>query len=121
MNGPSFDVSGKENQELRMEKEILRKATAFFGQGKSMRFAFIDVEKASYPMRVLCRVLEVSRSGYYAWRFRKPSSRNLEDERLRPKIVEAFKTGRGTYGKPARAVRTRRPGLRDRAGSEWRD
>ena len=83
----------KENQELRMEKEIFR-------QGKSMRFAFIDVEKASYPMRVLCRVLEVSRSGYYTWRFRKPSSRNLEDERLRPKIVEAFKTGRGTYGSP---------------------
>ncbi len=61
-----------------------------------MRFAFIDVEKASYPMRILCRVLQVSRSVYYAWRTRKPSARNLEDERLRPKIVEAFKTGRGT-------------------------
>lgn len=65
-----------------------------------MRFAFIDVEKASYPMRILCRVLQVSRSGYYAWRARKPSARNLEDERLRPKIVEAFKIGRGTYGSP---------------------
>lgn len=65
-----------------------------------MRFAFIDVEKASYPMRILCRVLQVSRSGYYAWRVRKPSARDLEDERLRPKVVEAFKTGRGTYGSP---------------------
>jgi transposase InsO family protein len=65
-----------------------------------MRFAFIDVEKASYPMRILCRVLQVSRSGYYAWRARKPSARNLEDERLRPKIAEAFKIGRGTYGSP---------------------
>ena len=65
-----------------------------------MRFAFIDVEKASYPMRILCRVLEVSRSGYYAWRARKPSARALEDERLRPKVVEAFETGRGTYGSP---------------------
>ena len=65
-----------------------------------MRFAFIDVEKASYPMRILCRVLEVSRSGYYAWRARKPSARDLEDERLRPKVVEAFQTGRGTYGSP---------------------
>ena len=65
-----------------------------------MRFAFIDVEKASYPMRILCRVLRVSRSGYYAWRVRKPSARDLEDERLRPKVVEAFKTGRGTYGSP---------------------
>ena len=31
-----------------------------------MRFAFIDVEKTSYPMRILCRVLKVSLSGYYA-------------------------------------------------------
>lgn len=65
-----------------------------------MRFAFIDVEKASYPVRILCRVLRVSKSGYYAWRRRKPSNRDLEDERLRPKILAAFKTGRGTYGSP---------------------
>jgi len=65
-----------------------------------MRFAFIDVEKALYPLRILCRVLRVSRSGYYAWRVRRPCSRALEDERLRPKVVEAFKIGRGTYGSP---------------------
>lgn len=65
-----------------------------------MRFAFIDVEKASYPVRILCRVLRVSKSGFYAWLRRKPSNRDLEDERLRPKIVEAFETGRGTYGSP---------------------
>lgn len=65
-----------------------------------MRFVFIDAEKASYPIRILCRVLQVSRSGYYAWRTRMPSARDLEDERLRPKVVEAFKTGRGTYGSP---------------------
>jgi transposase InsO family protein len=65
-----------------------------------MRFAFIDVEKASYPLRVLCRVLRVSRSGFYAWLRRKPSNREFEDERLRPKIVDAFKVGRGTYGSP---------------------
>jgi transposase InsO family protein len=64
-----------------------------------MRFAFIDAEKTRYPMRILCRVLRVSQSGYYAWRSRKPSARNLNDERLRPKVVEAFKTGRGTYGR----------------------
>jgi len=65
-----------------------------------MRFVFIDAEKALYPLRILCRVLGVSRSGYYAWRARKPSARALEDERLRPKVVEAFASGRGTYGSP---------------------
>ena len=65
-----------------------------------MRFVFIDAEKALYPLRILCRVLGVSRSGYYAWRARKPSARALEDEQLRPRVVEAFATGRGTYGSP---------------------
>ena len=32
-----------------------------------MRFVFIHAERALYPVRVLCAVLEVSRSGYYAW------------------------------------------------------
>lgn len=63
-----------------------------------MRFAFIDSEKASYPLRILCRVLQVSKSGYYAWLRRGPSERALQDERLRPKVVAAFERGRGVYG-----------------------
>jgi len=69
-----------------------------------MRFASIDSEKASYPLRLLCRVLQVSKSGYYAWLRRGPSERALEDEKLRPKVVSAFELGRGTYG----SVRVRR-------------
>ncbi len=41
-----------------------------------MRFAFIDAEKVNYPVRLMCRVLEVSRSGYYAWRKREPSKQS---------------------------------------------
>ena len=51
-------------------------------------------------MNFFCRVLKVSSSGYYAWRNRKPSRRDLEDEQLRPKVFEAFRIGRGTYGSP---------------------
>ena len=83
-----------------------------------MRFAFIDVEKASYPMRILCRVLGVSRSGYYAWRARKPSVRDLEDERLRPKIVEAFAIGRGRMAAPACETSWSTRASRS-AGSAW--
>jgi transposase InsO family protein len=69
-----------------------------------MRFAFIDSEKAAYPLRLLCRVLRVSKSGYYAWLRRDPSDRALEDEKIRPKVIEAFELGRGAYG----SIRIRR-------------
>jgi len=48
----------------------------------------------------MCRVLQVSRSGYYAWRTRKPSRRAAEDERLCELIQEAHERSRGTYGSP---------------------
>ena len=65
-----------------------------------MRFSFIQVEKANYPLRVLCRVLEVSRSGFYAWFKRAPSERERRDEVLKPKVHQASKVGRGVYGSP---------------------
>ena len=40
-----------------------------------MRFLFIRAEKAKYPLTVLCRLLEVSRSGYYALEKKGPSKR----------------------------------------------
>jgi putative transposase len=46
----------------------------------------------------MCRILNVSKSGYYAWKNRKPSPRRLEDERLKVAIRAAHERGRGTYG-----------------------
>jgi putative transposase len=46
----------------------------------------------------MCRVLGVSKSGYYAWKNRKPSARKREDERLKVAIKAAHERGRGTYG-----------------------
>ena len=62
-----------------------------------MRFSFIQVEKANYPLRVLCRVLQVTRSGFYAWFKRAPSERKRRDEILKPKVLQASKVGRGVY------------------------
>lgn len=53
-----------------------------------------------FPVAELCRVLQVSRSGYYAWLERKPSRRQLQDQALLPFIQEAFAQGRQTYGSP---------------------
>jgi len=48
----------------------------------------------------MCRVLEVSTSGYYAWRSREKSERARRDEALTAAIVQAHRESRGTYGAP---------------------
>ena len=65
-----------------------------------MKFALVDAEKASYRVTRICAWLEVSRAGYYAWRKRKPSARQQQDERLKVAVLAAHSTGRGNYGSP---------------------
>ena len=47
-----------------------------------MKFAFIDAERAHWPVTVQCCVLGVSRSGYYAWRGRPAAARAQDDAEL---------------------------------------
>ena len=77
-----------------------------------MRFAFIGAERARHSLPKLCRMLRVSRSGYYAWRRREPSRHALEDARLGALVVAAHQAGRGTYGSPQDARRASRGGER---------
>jgi transposase InsO family protein len=65
-----------------------------------VKFAFIAVEKASFPVVVLCRLLGVSRSGFYAWLDRVPSARSQEDAKLRVHVSSIHERSRGTYGAP---------------------
>jgi len=65
-----------------------------------VKFAFILAEKAEHAVRMLCRVLGVSHSGFYAWQRRGPSSRAQQDERLKAHIRATHKASRGTYGSP---------------------
>lgn len=65
-----------------------------------MTFTFIAAKKAEHSIKIMCRVLEVSRSGYYAWAGREPSARAREDERLTARIKALFKLRRDVYGSP---------------------
>lgn len=63
-----------------------------------MKFAFIKAEKANVPVTVLCRVLRVSPSGYYASLKRPESKHAREDRRLRVLCREAHERSRANYG-----------------------
>ena len=65
-----------------------------------MLYRFIEREKANHPVATMCRVLEVSTSGYWAWSKRPPSARARSDAELTRAIREIHKASRGTYGVP---------------------
>ncbi len=62
-------------------------------------FGFIAAKKAEHSITIMCRVLEVSRSGFHAWQARKPSARALEDERLTVRIREIQRTTARSTGR----------------------
>lgn len=65
-----------------------------------MTFQLIDQERAHHAVSRLCSVLNVTRQGYWAWKDRPVSRRRREDERLKPRILEAWNASDQTYGAP---------------------
>ncbi len=65
-----------------------------------MRFSFIDAKRAEFPVARLCEALEVSQSGYFAWKDRPASERQGKDMVLLAHIRERFCISRETYGSP---------------------
>ena len=63
-----------------------------------MRYQFIRDHNGQYPVRRMCRVFEVSSSGYYAWLSRPESRRMRENRRLVVQIKAIHKHNRGVYG-----------------------
>jgi transposase InsO family protein len=63
-------------------------------------FRFIAAERADHPISLMCRMLEVSSSGFYAWLSRPPSDRQLSDAWLLERIREIHQANRGVYGAP---------------------
>ena len=65
-----------------------------------MKFAFISEEKVAFPIAVLCRVLAVSTSGYYASQARPISGHARRDEELSERIATVHQMSRRRYGSP---------------------
>jgi putative transposase len=75
-----------------------------------MRFQFIAAEKANYPIRMMCRVLEVSKSGFYQWLHGAGSPRSQADNTLFTDIRMIYQESRRTYGSPRVHASLRRSG-----------
>jgi putative transposase len=63
-----------------------------------VRYAWIERQRDSYPLEVMCRVLQVARSGYYAWRRREPSAWAQRRQRIGQAAEQSHRDSHGTYG-----------------------
>ncbi len=77
-----------------------------------MTYAFIATQRQHFPIALMCRLLGVSRSGFYAARTRQPSDRALADQRLGVAIGAIYRQSRQTYGSPRVHAELRERGVR---------
>ena len=95
----------RENRQLKLEREILSKAAGLVRTGDRAEheaiFGFMKANQATYPVRVMGRLLGVSASGFYAWAGRPPSARAVEDIGLTALIHAIHRRSDGAYGAPS--------------------
>ena len=60
----------------------------------------MTANQAEFSVRMMCEVLGVSPSGYYAWKHRPPSARAVDNDRLLSRMREIHRFSRETYGQP---------------------
>jgi putative transposase len=90
----------KELKLVKMERDILRKATHISSNDLPNKFKFIKKHTDCYPVEKICQVLGVSRSGYYYWNDRKPSNRALRNVALIEQIKIIHERNKKRYGSP---------------------
>ena len=76
------------------------------------RYRFIAEEKAHHSVALLCRVLHVAKSAFYAWQLQQPSARARADDHLINEIKSIHDDSRCTYGAPRVHAELRRRGTR---------
>jgi putative transposase len=75
-------------------------------------YSFIEAQRKNHRISFMCRILRVSKSGFYGWRDREPSARDRADALLSEKIVRIHRDSRETYGAPRVHFELRTLGVR---------
>src|SRR5258708_28094588 len=95
-NPPTQTRAGESTTGARYPK----KSSEHLFAGIQMKYQFIEQQKQEFPVVVMCRVLNVSESGFYAWRKRPICQRQREDAQLSTQIRQVFTSHQGSYGSP---------------------
>ncbi len=77
-----------------------------------MKYRFMEKHRDMFKIKRMTKMLGVSRSGYYAWRTRRPSSRQQDNEQLLEHIWDAHRRSRSLYGSPRIAAELNDQGMR---------
>ena len=81
-----------------MENEILTKIPGLLEAKECVRFQFLKENQKKYNIKKACKILKISRSGYYDYLHRRKSKRSIENEALSEFILDIFKENDGRYG-----------------------
>ncbi len=110
---PGFSISNSTCVLLKnqvVERDSVRSARHLFARPE-LSYPFIQEHARLYPVSTMCRVMQVSVSGYYDWLNREPSAHEREDGELAKHILRIFHAKRGVYGSPRIQVELRELGL----------
>ena len=88
----------KENTLLREERDTLKKSGGVLCVPIAVKYAFIQQHQNQFRVARMCRLLGVSRSGFYEWQGRPESAHCQEDRRLGEQIKTLFDASGETYG-----------------------
>jgi putative transposase len=77
-----------------------------------MKYRFMETHRDTFKVKRMSKVLGVSRSGYYAWRARRPSARQQDNEHLLERIWDAHRGSRPLYGSPRITAEINEQGIR---------
>ncbi|EOM3414100.1 TPA: IS3 family transposase, partial [Escherichia coli] len=88
----------KELKRVTDERDIFKKSRGVLRKAVRLRYAFIRDNSCCWPVRLLCRVLDVHPSGFYAWLQQPHSQRHQADLRLTGQIKQFWLESGCVYG-----------------------
>lgn len=106
----------KENKELRLEKDILKKGECLLCEAHVVRYLFIRDLAGEFGVRRLCRVMRVSSSAWYAWQ-KRPVVTSPDDAGIRVRLKALFAASRESAGSQTLVKKLREEGV---TVSRWR-